>query len=107
MINIFNRNSILKAPLIPLFWIDKKFVTDIITKANIFNKFFAEQCSPLKNGNVLPSSQEFLTQERLCSLDFSNDEILKLIRSLDGHDDTSIRMIKICDKPLVNLLTCT
>ena len=34
----------------------------------------------MKNGSVLPSSQEFLTQERLCSLDFSNDEIIKLIR---------------------------
>ena len=34
----------------------------------------------MKNGSALPSSQEFLTQERLCSLDFSNDEIIKLIR---------------------------
>ena len=28
--------------------IDDKFVTDIQTKANIFNKFFADQCTPLK-----------------------------------------------------------
>ena len=70
-------------PLIPPLLIDKKFVTDIRTKANIFNKFFAEQCTALKNDNVLPSSQEFLTQEdRLCFLDFINDEILKWIRSL-------------------------
>lgn len=65
--------------------IDEKFVTDIRTKENIFNKFFAEQSTPLKNGSVLPSSQEFLTQERLCSLGFSNDEVLKLIRSLNVH----------------------
>ena len=38
---------------------------------------------------------QFLTQERLYLLDFSNDEILKLIRSLNvqkahGHDDIYI-----------------
>ena len=70
--------------------------------------FFAEQCTPLKNGSVLPSSQEFLTQERLCSLDFSNDEILKLIRSLNVHKahghDISFGMITICDKSLVKPL---
>ena len=86
--------------------IGKKFITNIRTKANIFSKSFAEQCTPLKNGSVLPSSQEFLTEERLCLLDFSNDKILKLIRSLNvhkarEHDDKSIRMIKICDKSSV------
>ena len=98
-----------KIPLISPLWIDKKIVTDIITKANVFNKFFTEQCTPLKNGTVLPSSQEFLTQEKLCPLDFSNNEILKLIRSLNvhkahGYDDISIRMIRICDKSLIKPL---
>ena len=63
----------------------------------------------MKNDSVLPSRQEFLTEEKLCSLNFSNDEILKLIRSLNvhkahGHDDISIRMIKICDKSLIKPL---
>ena len=98
-----------KIPLIPPLLIVNKFVTDIKTKANIFNKFFAEQCTPFNNGSVLPSNQEFLIQERLCSIDLSNNEILKLIRSLNvhkahGHDDISIRMIKICDKSLVKPL---
>ena len=98
-----------KIPLIPPPLIEKKFATDTRRKANILNKFFAEQCTPFKNGSVLPSSQEFLTQERLCSLDFSNNEILKLIRSLNvhkahGHGDISIRMIKIDDKSLVKPL---
>ena len=43
---------------------------------------------------------------KVSSLDSSNDEILKLIRSLNvhkahEHDDISIRMIKLCDKSLV------
>ena len=37
-----------KIPIIPLPLIDK-FVTDIQTKSNIFDKFFAYQCTPMKN----------------------------------------------------------
>ena len=63
----------------------------------------------LKN-NVLPILQTFLTQSRLISLDFNNEDILKIIRALNihiahGHDDMSIRMIKICDKSLLKPLT--
>ena len=36
--------------------IDDKFGTDIKTKANIFNKFFADQCTPLKNNSILPTN---------------------------------------------------
>ena len=39
----------------------------IQTKANIFNKFFTEQWTPLKNSSVLPVNQMFLTQSRLNS----------------------------------------
>ena len=89
----------------PPLLIDKKFVTDIKGKRQIF---FEEQCICLKNGSTLSSSQGFLTRERLSSLPFSNDEILKLIRSLkvlkaDGHGYISIRIIKKCCKFLVNL----
>ena len=78
-------------------------------KANIFNKFFAEQCTPLKNNSVLPVNQMFLTQSRLSSISFNEDEILKIVRALNinkahGHDDISIRMIKICDKSLLKPL---
>ena len=50
-----------KVPLIPPLLIDNKFVTDIKTKANIFNKFFADQCTLLKNNIMLPTNQMFLT----------------------------------------------
>ena len=87
--------------------VDDKHVTDIKTKTNIFNEYFAEQYTLLKNNSVLPSNQTFLTQSRLTSLDFSEEKILKIIRALNiheahGHDDISIRMIKICDKSLLN-----
>ena len=86
--------------------VDDKFVTDMKTKANIFNEFFAEQCTPSKNNSVLPINQKFLTQSMLVSLDFNEDEILKITGALTmhkshGHDPISIRMIQICDKSLL------
>ena len=48
-----------------------KFATDIKAKANIFNKFFAGQCTPLKNNSILPTDQIFLTQARLEFLEFN------------------------------------
>ena len=77
--------------------VNDKFVTDIKAKACIFNKFFAEQCTPLKNDSVLPVNQIFLTQSRLSSLDFNEDKILKIIRALniykaDGYGDITIRI---------------
>ena len=91
-----------KIPLILPLLIHDKFVTDIQAKANIFNKFFADQCTPLKNNSMLPSNQLFMTQTRLISLDFNEGEILKIISALNinkahGQDGISIRMIKICD----------
>ena len=70
------------------------------TKAHIFNKFYAEQCTPLKKDSKVPSNQIYLTQSGLGSLNFNDDEILKIIRALNhahGYDDIPIRMIKICD----------
>ena len=89
--------------------VDNKFVIDIKTKVNMFNEYFAEQWTLLKNSSVLPINQTFLTQARLTSLDINEDNILKIIRFLSinkahGHDDTSIRMIKTCDKSLLKLL---
>ena len=97
-----------KVPLIPPLLKDNKFVTDIKTKANIFNKFFADQCTLLKNNSMLPTNQMFLTQARLQSFDLNEDEILKIIRALNvnkahGHDGISIRIFKICDKSILKL----
>ena len=99
-----------KVPIILPPLIDDKFVTYIQTKRNIFNKFFADQCQPLNNASDLPTNQIFLTQSRLGSLDFNEGELLQIIGALNinkghGHDDISIRMIKICDKSLLKPLT--
>ena len=50
-----------------------------------------------------------MAQPRLGSLEFNEGELLQIIRPLNinkahGHDDISIRMIKICDKSLLKPL---
>ena len=96
-------------PLIPPLLINHKFLTDIQAKGDIFNKFFADQCTPLKNNSMIPTKQLFMTQAKLRSLDFNEGKILKTIRALNinkvyGHDGISIRMIKICDESLLKPL---
>ena len=96
-----------KFPLILPLLIDDKFVTDIQAKANILNKFFADQCTPLKNNSMLPTNQLFITQAMLRSLDFNEGQILKIIRALNinkahVHSDISIRIIKIRDESFNN-----
>ena len=84
---------------------DDKFVTDMKTKADIFNKFFAEQWTPLKNDSKLPSNQIYLTQSRLGSLNFNEDEILKIIRALNPHKALgyiSIRMLYLYIRRMIN-----
>ena len=58
---------------------------------------------------MFPTNQLFVTQARLRSLDSNEGEILKTIRALKinkahGHDDISIRMMKICDESLLKPL---
>ena len=75
----------------------------------MFNNFFANQCSVLRNKSELPATLSKKTRDSLMTIDFSNKDILKIIRNIDpnkahGHDMISIRMVKICDdsicKPL-------
>ena len=98
-----------KIPLIPPLLVDNKLVTDILDKANLFNNFSAEQCTPISNDSTVSVNITFETREGLSSLEFCVDYIVKIIRSLDqkkphGHDEISIRMIKPCassiSKPL-------
>ena len=99
-----------KVRIIPPLLIDDKFVTDIQTKVNIFNNFFADQYRPLRSDSALPTSQMFLTLSRQCTLNFNEKEIIEIIRNLNVHkarDGISIKMVKICDKsilkPLIHL----
>ena len=67
--------------------------------------FFANQCTLINSNSTLPVNVQYLTEKRLSSFDFSEDDIMKVIQKLDpnkahGHDNISIRMIKICGKSI-------
>ena len=99
-----------KIPLIPPLLVNNKIVSDFTEKANLFNDFFATQCTPLSNNTILPSAIFFKTQSRLSSINFEKEDILKIIRKLNvnkahGHDNISIRMLKMCDYVLVEPLS--
>ena len=108
ILKCFYNNS--KIPLIPPLKVDNKIVSDFTERANLFNDFFASQCTPLSNSSVLPSAINFKTHARLSSIDFDEEDILKIIRNLNvnkahGHNNISIRMLKICDSVLVEPLS--
>ena len=99
-----------RVPVIPPLLVNNKFVTDFKAKANIFNDFFSKQCTPLANGSKLPENQVYLTNSRINSVPFSDDLVINIIRNLNvnkahGHDDISIRMIKMCDESLLRPLS--
>ena len=99
-----------KNPLIPPLNVGKKLVTDFKEKARLFNEFFVSKCTPITNDSSLPSLLNLNLTSNLSAIDFTDDDILKIVRSLyinkvHGHDDISIRMIKICDKAILEPLS--
>ena len=79
-------------------------------KASYVNKFFASQCTPLVNNSKLPDKITYNSAARLTSVKFDNNDILKIISSLNvnkahGDDGISVRMIKMCDESLVQPLS--
>ena len=85
--------------ILPLFHGDK-YLFEFQEKREIFNSFFADQCSPISNRSVLPSELPLRTYSELSSCHFAKEDILRKINNLDqnsahGLDEISIRMLKI------------
>ena len=77
------------------------YITKYKDNAELFNNFFANQCSLITNSSVLPSVLFKRTENVISFIDFGSDDITKIIQKLDpnkahGHDMISIRMLKIC-----------
>ena len=99
-----------KIPVIPPLFQNNNFITSFSEKANLFNNFFANQCSLLNNTSTLPEQVRSTTHNFLENIAFSDDDILQLIRRLDpnkshGFDGISIRMLKLCDSSIVKPLS--
>ena len=94
-----------KIPIIPSLYHNGNFITDFRQKAELFNSFFSEQCSILLNRSKLATNLAPRTDQSVTSINFSRDDILKIIQNLNPNkahdpDKVSIRMIKICGKSL-------
>ena len=99
-----------KIPIISPLYHNGNFITDFRQKAELFNSFFAEQCSILLNSSKLPTNLAPRTDQSLTSINFSQDDILKIVQNLNpdkahGPDKISIRKIKICGKLLCKIST--
>ena len=90
-----------KPPCIPPLFHDNKYIVDFQEKSEIFNSFFVDHCSRILSGSVLPSELPLRTDSTLSTGHFAKEDILWIINSLNpkkahGHDEISIRMLKIC-----------
>ena len=99
-----------KIPVIPPLLINDKLETNFKKKAHHFSVFFTSKCTPLFNNNVLPDSLDYISPARLPSINFNNEDMLKIIKSLNvnkahGHNNISIRMEKLCNQTIVKPLS--
>ena len=94
-----------KIPCIPPLIYNNQFITDFKEESELFNSFFAKQCSLIETGSKLPIQMLGRTNKSLNNVTFNEGNILSIISNLDpnkahGHDQTSIRMLQICAKSI-------
>ena len=80
---------------------ENRFITDFREKAELYNCFFADQFSLVRNSSVLPTDFELSHSNFLSNITFTDNDIGSIISSLNpnqahGHDMMSICMLKIC-----------
>ena len=90
--------------------INDKLETDFKKKAHHFNVLFTSKCTLLISNSVLPDLVDYISTARLSSVNFNNADILKIIKHLNinkahGHDEISVRMIKLCAQSIVKPLS--
>ena len=100
-----------KIPVIPPLLINNKLVSNFKTKANhLMLFFFTLHWTLLDNNSKIPRNQIYVTDSTLSSLQFEDSDIIKIIRSLDmskahGHNNVSIRMLKLCNSAITKPLS--
>ena len=97
-------------PNIPPLILNNELIAEFEAKANIFNKYFASQCTAINNNSVLPSTLNRLTGDKLSSFNISSEFIFQLTKNLDpkkahGHDEISVKMFQLCGPLICKPLT--
>ena len=62
------------------------------------------------NDSILPSKVMYRTENRLSAISFKDEDVMKIIKSLDinkahGHDNISIRLLQNCGAEVVKPLS--
>ena len=94
--NTFLNNK--KVSIIPPLFHENELVTHFKKEAELFNSFFAKQCSLISNNNKLPSGLHYFTEKHLSTIKFSSNDIIQKLdpNKAHSHDMISIRNLKIC-----------
>ena len=74
-----------KISCIPAIFHNNKYVTDFKEKSEIFNSFFANLCPLIPNNSILPSELKLLTEHTLTSCDFSETDIVQIIKNQNSN----------------------
>ena len=70
---------------IPPIYHNDNHITDFKEKAQIFNEFFANQCTLVKNSSKLPTNSFKRTNNLLSTISFTKDDIAKIIKNLNPN----------------------
>ena len=94
-----------KIPRIPPLFVNNIYITKCNDKAEIFNNYFASQCTPFSNDSTLPNFSP-LTENTLSFFEITDEEIKDLLIGVNvnkahGPDEISANMIKLCDTSLI------
>ena len=99
-----------KFPLIPSILVNNKLIPNFKEKTNHFKAFFTSQCTSISNDSVLPNTKRSVYNVDLSSIQFEDQDILKIIRSLNynkahSYDNISIRLLIISNSSIVKPLS--
>ena len=107
--NLITFNNGKKNPVIPPLLINSKLISNLRKKANYFVIFIPIAPHFTTTVRYL-KLKTFITGNKLSSLQFEDNDIIKIIRSLDickahGHDDILVRMLKLCELAVAKSLS--
>ena len=90
-----------KVPCISQLYHDDKFICDFQEKSKIFNNYFAQQCSVISNNSTVSERVLYRIDASLAKIVFTTDDVPNIIKNIDsnkshGHDNITIRTLKIC-----------
>ena len=92
-------------PVIAPLLINNKFISNLKTKVNCFNRFFNQQCTAISTDSSIPASVNLAKNKAVTTVFFDEQLISKLIVALNpnkahGHDRLSIRILQMGSESL-------